>query len=120
MTGTGIAPPHETDEGTNNMTETINGFPPVVGHGHPVVDGQIVLIDPQSTGVDITIIDDYDANGQPVIVRLSLDDLQRLRSYTDSIEKFGDKLAVMPQERRLRFTPYGVAWAEKFFTDDVS
>jgi hypothetical protein len=95
----------------------ITSFPPVVGYGHHVVDGQIVLVDPQRTGADITIIDDYDYDGQPVIVRLSLDDLQQLRTFTDAIEKYGDELAVMPQEDRMRFTPYGAAWVGKLLND---
>jgi hypothetical protein len=75
-----------------------------------VVDGQIVLMDPQSTGMDFTIVDDH--TGQPVIVRLSLDDMQRLSRFTKAIEECGDELATMPQGDRMVFTPYGAAWVK--------
>jgi hypothetical protein len=79
-------------------------YPP----GSPaVVDGQVVLIDPEPTSAAITIVTYSDE--QPIIVRLSLDDLQRLRRITEAMEKFGDKLASMPQEDRMRITPYGLA-----------
>jgi hypothetical protein len=49
---------------------------------HNFVDGRIVVMDPQPTSMDITIVDD---GGEALIVRLGLDDLQHISHFTKAV-----------------------------------
>ena len=67
-------------------------------------DAVVVALEPHPKGAYITLW----RNGELVNVNFHQDDLKRLVKAHDAVVEFGDDLADIPQDKRIRFTDAGV------------